>query len=139
MRICPEFFVPYYVRAKKRWAKQLRKEETDAERLLWYRLRNRQIANSKFRRQHVIDPYIVDFICLEHRLAVEVDGGQHAERIPEDSRRTEFLASKGFRVLRFWNNDVLTQTEGVLESIYSALVEDPSPQPSPQRGEGDFK
>ena len=105
-------------------AKELRKDQTDAERLLWYRLRNRQIANSKFRRQHALDPYIVDFVCLERRLVAEVDGGQHAEQIPEDSRRTAFLASKGFRVLRFWNNDVLTQTDGVLESIYTALVED---------------
>ena len=121
----------------KQRAKQPRKNETDAERLLWYRLRNRQIANSKFRRQHVIEPYIVDFVCLKRSLVVEVDGGQHVERVPEDARRTEFLASKGFRVLGFWNNEVLTQPEAVLQSIYSALVEDPSPQPSPRRGEGE--
>ena len=124
------------MKATKQRAKQLRKNETDAERLLWYRLRNRQIANSKFRRQHVIEPYIVDFVCLERGLVVEVDGGQHAERVPEDVRRTEFLESKGLRVLRFWNNDVLTQTEAVLESIYSVLLERPLTPPLPKGERG---
>jgi len=120
----------------KQRARSLRREATDAERLLWHRLRDRQIAKSKFRRQYVIEPYIVDFVCLKRRLVVEVDGGQHAEQVSEDERRSAFLKSKGFRVLRFWNTEVLTETDGVLQAIYAALLDDPSPQPSPRRERG---
>jgi very-short-patch-repair endonuclease len=119
----------------KQKARNLRKNMTDAERLLWQRLRNRQIQNSKFRRQYVIHPYIVDFVCLEHSLVLEIDGGQHAEQIEYDTRRTEYLRSKGYNVLRFWNNEVLQETDAVLNQIYEALSNNPSPQPSPLAGE----
>jgi very-short-patch-repair endonuclease len=88
---------------------------TDAERTLWKALRDRQLDGHKFRRQHPIGPYILDFFCEERRLAIEVDGGQHtAER---DAPRTAWLAGHGIRILRFWNNDVLNNLPGVLETI----------------------
>ncbi|MGD9538428.1 MAG: endonuclease domain-containing protein [Alphaproteobacteria bacterium] len=102
-------------------ARQLRRDATEAERQLWKRLRNRQIAGAKFRRQVPIDPYIVDFICFETRLVVEVDGGQHA-RSGVDAARTAFLESHGFRVVRVWNHEVLGNIEGVLSTIEDALV-----------------
>jgi len=116
-------------------ARELRKNQTDAESLLWQLLRNRQIENIKFRRQHPIDPYILDFYCHDKKLAIELDGGQHnaAEEKEKDQIRTDFLESQGVRVLRFWNNDVLQNTESVLEEIYNALF--PHPNPLPQ-GEG---
>jgi len=80
---------------------KLRENQTDAERLLWQRLRNRQIAACKFRRQHEIAPYIVDFVCVQRKLIIEVDGGQHAEQVAQDSRRTRFLEALGYKVLRF--------------------------------------
>ena len=116
-------------------ARNLRTNQTDAERLLWRHLRNRNICGHKFRRQQIVDPYIVDFVCPEKRLIVELDGGQHAERQSEDAARTEFLEHQGFRVMRFWNNEVLTNIEGVLYSIECALLGFPSP---PARGEGVF-
>ena len=120
-----------------RRARRLRRRATDAERRLWRALRNRRMAGAKFRRQHPVGRYIVDFVCLEHRLAIEVDGGQHILQAEHDEKRTAFLASQGFRVLRFWNHDVLLRTDEVLEAIYRALMEEtaPSPQPSPPEGE----
>jgi adenine-specific DNA-methyltransferase len=103
-------------------ARQLRKNQTDAEKLLWSRLRRRQVGNNKFRRQHAIGPYIVDFVCLSGKLIIELDGGQHAEQAAYDERRTAFLESEGFKVLRFWNTEVLMETEAVLEVIYKELV-----------------
>jgi len=88
-------------------ARELRTHPTDAERRLWQKLKRRQIAGIKFRRQLPIGPYIVDFVCLERRLVVEVDGGQHLEQIPQDEQRSQWLRAQGFRVLRFWNNDAL--------------------------------
>ena len=119
-------------------AKELRHRPTDAELLLWKRLRNRNIDDAKFRRQQPIGPYVVDFACMERRLVVEVDGGQHADQVERDEARTAYLKSKGYRVLRYWNNEVLGQTESVLEAIHVALAQAayPSPQPSPARGEG---
>ena len=99
------------------FAAQLRTQSTDAEKRLWGALRNRQLAGYKFRRQFPIPPYIADFICLEMRLIIELDGGQHADAAAYDAARTAFLEQQGFRVLRFWNNDVLGNTEGVLEEI----------------------
>src|SRR5581483_1370190 len=93
-------------------ARQLRKSMTDAERRLWSKLRGQQLAGLKFRRQAPIGPYIVDFVCLERKLVVEVDGGQHA-RDGTDDRRTAWLEREGYRVIRFWNNDILRNTEGV--------------------------
>jgi len=90
----------------------------------------------KFRRQHPIGPFIVDFCCLERRLIVELDGGQHAIQRDRDARRTALLTAEGHRLLRFWDNEVLTNPDGVLESILLHLQR-PSPQPSPQRGEGE--
>ena len=106
-------------------ARQLRREATDAERLLWHHLRRRQLEGCKFRRQEVIGPYIVDFLCLEKRLVVELDGGQHMDQVDYDRRRSAFLEEQGYRVLRFWNNQVLEEVEGVLEEIRRAL--DPHP------------
>jgi very-short-patch-repair endonuclease len=126
-------------------ARRLRRDETDAERRLWYRLRSRQIEDAKFVRQDPIGPYVADFACRERRLIVEVDGGQHATD-PHDAVCDQWLRDRGYRVLRFWNNDVLANTEGVLEAIAAALSETAgiqprgrtsSPRPSPRtRGEG---
>ena len=116
-------------------AKDLRKSQTDAEKLLWQQLRNRQIGDVKFRRQYVFGEYIVDFVCIERALIIEIDGSQHLQQIEYDKKRTEYLESQGFSVLRFWNDQVLTELEIVLEVIYSALFNNPSPQPSPLGGE----
>jgi very-short-patch-repair endonuclease len=106
----------------KELAKKLRKNQTDAENALWYYLRGRRMTGCKFRRQHPVGPFIVDFVCLERNLIVEVDGGQHATQVDEDESRTTYLGSQGYRVLRFWNNEVLTEVENVLEVIYRALT-----------------
>lgn len=113
---------------------QLRTNSTDAEKYLWHSLRNRQLAGSKFRRQHPIPPYTVDFVCLERRLIVELDGGQHAEAVIYDASRTVFLEGLGYRVLRFWNNDVLGNMQAVPEEILRELSASPSPRPSPPEG-----
>ena len=114
---------------------QLRTNATEAEQKIWYFLRNRQFEKFKFRRQHPIGVYIVDFVCLIEKLIIELDGGQHAERIPYDERRTRALREKGFRVLRFWNNDVMQNTDAVLEAVLAELNACPSPSPSPRNGE----
>ena len=103
-------------------ARRLRRDATDAERRLWYRLRSRQVDGAKFVRQEPIGRYVVDFVCRDLRLIVEVDGGQHAiDR--RDAVRDQWFSDQGYRVLRFWNNDVLANTRGVLESIATALTE----------------
>ena len=101
--------------------KTLRKNQTDAEALLWRHLRNRQLGGYKFRRQHSFPPYIVDFVSIEIRLVIELDGGQHASATEADERRTKFLEHKGFSVVRFWNNEVLVNIEAVLERILELL------------------
>ena len=101
--------------------KTLRRNQTDAETLLWRHLRNRQLGGFKFRRQHSFPPYIVDFVCIEKLLIVELDGGQHALAVEADERRTKCLEQKGFRVIRFWNNEILGNTEAVLERILELL------------------
>ena len=93
---------------------------TDAEKRLWSRLRDHKLEGWPFRRQHPIPPYVADFAVIEARLIVEVDGGQHAESRRDDAR-DRYLAAKGWRVLRFWNNDVLANIEGVLATISMAL------------------
>jgi very-short-patch-repair endonuclease len=112
---------------------------TDAERRLWYYLRDRRLGGWKFRRQYPVGPYIVDFICPEKNLIIEVDGGQHAENEEMDLQRSAYLNKMGYRVFRFWNNQVLQETEAVLEAILAVLAEgkqnSPSPQPSPPLGE----
>ena len=107
-------------------ARRLRHDATDAERAIWRLLRNRRLSEYKFRRQHPIGPFIVDFYCHSKRLVIELDGGQHAEQVARDNRRTQWLKGRGHRVLRFWDNDVLKNSEGVLEVILSHL-EEPSP------------
>ena len=106
-------------------AKMLRHNKTEAEEALWARVRNRQLQGFKFRCQETIAPYIVDFLCIERRLIVEVDGSQHSEE--SDWRRTAFLEGLGYRVIRFWNNDVLGNLDAVLEAIRVALVTGPHP------------
>jgi very-short-patch-repair endonuclease len=110
-------------------ARRLRKDATKAETALWYRLRSRNLNGYKFVRQESIGPYIVDLICRESRLIIEVDGRQHADS-PRDVVRDKWLADHKYRVLRFWNNDVLGNMAGVLETIATALAEAP---PHPDR------
>jgi len=119
-------------------ARRLRRDETDAERRLWSRLRNRQLGGFKFRRQETVGRCVADFACVECRLIVEAGGGQHSDEV--DRARTEYLQSLGWKVLRFWNNEVLRNTDGVLEAILRACDErkegKPSPCPLPHAGEG---
>ena len=112
------------------FARTLRRRSSDAEIVLWRHLRARRLMGYKFRRQMVIGPYIVDFICLEAGLIVEADGGQHNNQVVYDARRTACLEDMGYRVLRFWNNEILNELQSVLEQIRVALMETPSPQPS---------
>ncbi|MFQ5785837.1 MAG: endonuclease domain-containing protein [Alphaproteobacteria bacterium] len=104
-------------------ARHMRKNPTHAERRLWERLRSRQLAGCQFRRQAPIGRYVVDFVCFARRLVVEVDGGQHAVDATADAKRPKWLDGEGFEVLRFWNNDVLGNTDGVVEAIHNALCE----------------
>ncbi len=105
----------------KEFARKLRHEQTEAESLMWMLLRDRRLGNTKFRRQHPLEHYVLDFYCHEAKLAIELDGGQHAEAQVCDEKRTAFLKSQGIDVLHFWNNDVLAQTESVLEKIWEEL------------------
>ena len=105
-------------------AKQLRRNQTEAEAKLWSHLRNHQLKDIGFRRQHAIGPYIVDFCAPRKKLIIELDGGQHLEQEEYDRERTSFLASKGYQVLRFWNNEVMKDIDGVLRVIDLALVSD---------------
>lgn len=98
-------------------ARRLRRDQTDAEKSLWQALRSRQLSGLKFRRQHPVGPYIADFCCLECKLIIELDGGQHALETDADDRRSDSLAQRGYHVLRFWNHEVLTNLEGVLHRI----------------------
>ena len=129
-----------YTRETLAKARRLRGEMTDAERKLWSVLRKRQIEGAKFRRQQPIGPFVADFVCQEQRLIIEADGGQHAENLA-DARRTEFLEGVGYRVLRFWNNDILNNLDGVAQVIANELstphpAQAPPESPSPSRGEG---
>jgi predicted house-cleaning NTP pyrophosphatase (Maf/HAM1 superfamily)/very-short-patch-repair endonuclease len=119
-----------------RFARELRTTQTDAESLMWRLLCNRRLANCKFRRQHPIKPYILDFYCHERRLAIELEGGQHNTDFARraDENRSQFLDKQGIRVLRFWNHDVLQETDTVLEAIWNALHAEQgtlTPNPSP--------
>jgi adenine-specific DNA-methyltransferase len=98
-------------------ARRLRREQTDAEARLWFHLRNCRLDGAKFRRQQPLGPFVADFCCVGVGLVIEVDGGQHSERERTDARRTRLLEEQGFLVLRFWNNEVLEQTEAVVERI----------------------
>ena len=119
-------------------ARQLRRQLTAQERLLWRLLRDRRFAAHKFRRQHPVGPFILDFACCQAKLAVELDGGQHAEHRAYDARRTAWLQAHGWTVLRFWNNERLNNQEGVLLTLLAELEHLlPSPRPSPWKGEGE--
>ncbi|MCS2169647.1 endonuclease domain-containing protein [Scandinavium sp. TWS1a] len=114
------------------FARQLRRELTPQERKLWHLLRSRRFCLYKFRRQHPVEHYILDFACCEARLVIELDGGQHGERQGYDQQRSDFLIQRGWRVLRFWNNELQDNESAVLERILEVLREIlPSPRPSP--------
>ncbi len=102
-------------------ARRLRQDMTDAEARLWYYLRDRRMEGYKFRRQHRIGGFIADFACVEAGLVIEADGGQHGEQQDRDCNRTRALQDQGFRVVRFWDHDILTRTTDVLEQIHAAL------------------
>ncbi len=119
-----------------RRARELRRNPTPQERALWQLLRKSQLDGCKFTRQYVIDRCIVDFCCRTQRLVVEIDGGHHGDRADQDARRTTALQAMDFRVLRFWNNDVTGNLDGVIERIREALTaprDDPPPNPLPAR------
>ena len=121
-----------------RRSRVLRNQPTDAERHLWQHLRKRQLDGHRFRRQVPIAGYIADFACLEAKLVVELDGGQHQENVIYDERRDRNIEALGFRVLRFWDNQVFQETTAVLEMILRALEsESPLPDLPPHAGEGD--
>ncbi len=109
------------MKASPQTVRRLRRNQTAAERTLWFRLRDRRFGGWKFRRQFPIDRFLVDFFCADAHLIVELDGGQHAVRAQQDEQRTRILEAMGYLVLRFWNNDVIQNTEGVLEAINEAL------------------
>lgn len=102
-------------------ARRLRREMTDAEKRLWYYLRAHRFLGLKFKRQKPIGPYIVDFICTERFLVVELDGSQHQQQAEYDQQRERYLESRGYRVLRFWNHQILAETEAVLEQIQQVV------------------
>ena len=102
-------------------ARELRKGQTEAEKLLWKHIRNRQLSGYKFRRQYPVGHYIVDFVCLSIQLIIELDGSQHMNNESYDERRTQYLNARGFKVVRFWNNDILIQTDSVLEALSLTL------------------
>jgi very-short-patch-repair endonuclease len=109
------------------FARRMRREPTPAERRLWWMLRDRRLAGFKFRRQVPVGPYILDFLCKDARVAIEADGGQHADP-SADTARTSWLTANGYRVLRFWNGEILSNPDGVYEAILAALNgEAPSP------------
>jgi very-short-patch-repair endonuclease len=119
-------------------ARRLRRDMTDAEKKLWWHLRHLPVARTHFRRQATIGPYFADFACHEKRLVIEVDGGGHAraEQSAADAARTVYLEAKGYRVLRFWNHDVLKEIDAVMLAILSAIestaqASPPTPDPSP--------
>lgn len=121
--------------SRQEFAKQLRSNMTDAEKFLWYHLRGHRFQGVKFKRQQPLGNYIVDFVSFEMKIVVEVDGGQHFES-GADSQRDAWLQGQGFHVLRFWNNEVLSETESVLEKILHVLTSVPSPQPLSHKGRG---
>ena len=100
-------------------AGRLRRDATNAEKMIWHILRNRQLAGAKFRRQATLGRYVVDFLCVEAKLVVELDGGQHDAET--DAQRTRWLEAQGYRVMRFWNNDVIENLEGVADTIRASL------------------
>ena len=104
-----------------KFKKMLRLSQTDVDSILWHHLRNRHFRGFKFRRQHQLKKYIVDFVCLKKKLIIELDGCQHTEQIAHDKQRTEQLVSDGFKVIRFGNNEIIDNLQSVLEEILKAL------------------
>jgi very-short-patch-repair endonuclease len=119
-------------------AKELRQSETEAEQIIWSWLRAKKLKGVKFRRQEPIGTYVVDFVSFEKKLIIEIDGGQHnfEETKTNDDARTAWLESQGFRVIRYWNNEVASNLDGVLTQIEEALAVHPLPRPLPSKGEG---
>ncbi|HEY9554093.1 endonuclease domain-containing protein [Allosphingosinicella sp.] len=117
-------------------SRELRRNMIPAERRLWSRIRARQIVDTRFNTKFPIGPFICDFVSRGPKLIIEVDGGQHAEQAKTGAGRTAYLKSEGYRVIRFWNNDVLENTDGVVQVIERALLDRPSPTP-PAGGRGD--
>ena len=125
-------------------ARALRNDMTDAENRIWYFLRNRRLSGYKFVREYVIGNYIADFVCRDKKLIVEIDGGQHMEAVAYDQRRTNYLTANGYKVVRFWNNEVFENIQGVMETILRTLEILPSESalirryatPSPQGEKG---
>ena len=115
--------IRFYSKQTLEFAKNLRNSQTDAEILLWYYLKNKQLGGYKFRRQQPIDQYIIDFVCFEKKLIVELDGSQHAEEynIQQDLMRGNFLKNLGFKILRFWNNEIFTNCFDVLDFIFNEI------------------
>ena len=119
-------------------AKVLRRTQTDAEQKLWYHLRAHRFMGRKLKRQKPIGRYIVAFVCLEEKLIIELDGGQHAERVDDDQERDLWLRNQGYTVLRFWNSELMSEMECVLERILTALRHETlSSSPSPVNGRGE--
>ena len=116
-------------------ARHVRKQSTEAEKTLWRHVRSRQLAGYRFRRQAPLGKYIADFLCYERGLVIEIDGGQHQRRTEADKKRTNWLETQGFRVIRFWINQVLAETEAVLEAILREMQGEDSPSP-PHRVRG---
>jgi very-short-patch-repair endonuclease len=114
-------------------ARELRNNPTEAEKALWHQLNARKISGVRFNRQVPIGPFICDFVSRSLKLVIEVDGGQHDWNVEDDRRRTEFLESQGYKVIRFWNNDVIERIEGVVREIERVISDMPSPNPSRQR------
>ncbi|MES2044528.1 MAG: endonuclease domain-containing protein [Pseudomonadota bacterium] len=126
-----------------KFQRDMRRNMTEPEKRLWHVVRNRQIGNAKFRKQSWLGPFLVDFLCAEAKLVVEIDGDGHAHQQGYDERRTVWLAAEGFRVIRFSNDEVMRNLDGVVQVIAEALRPSPShsaspsgPLPLPQRGEG---
>ncbi len=109
-------------------SRHLRNNMTDVERMLWAKVRSRQLQGFRFRRQHPIGRYIVDFVCLELKLIIELDGGQHMDQRQYDTNRSQWLQINGFKTVRFWNSDILDNPDGVMQTIYMHL---PQPRLSP--------
>lgn len=127
---------PYQDKASKRptaRSRELRRNMTAAERRLWSRIRARQVADTRFNTQFPIGPFVCDFVSRGAKLIIEVDGSQHADQAQKDARRTAHLKAQGYRVVRFWNNDVLENTDGVVQVIARILSDRPSPSPSRKR------
>src|ERR1700760_4702341 len=123
---------------KRKTARTLRANTTAAEDILWRHLRRLEVRGGHFRRQVPIGPYVADFACLKERLIIEVDGSQHGEdaNSRRDEDRTRWLNSEGYRVMRFWNNDVMSKTEAAMEAIHEATAVTPPPPPPPRAGGG---